>query len=418
MKVGHICTTLEGGAGLCAARIIKATRNLNVEAKVLVARGNKSKDEDVVEFVSPWSKNSAVRLFQRFLARLGVMPQVEKIKRRLAKESSKYQGTMCFTSPVTTYTHLADHPWIKEADIVHLHWIGNFVDYESFFPKIDKPIVWTIHYQNPGLGGFHLTSWKDKASESFKKLDDDLMKVKQRAYNKALNMTLVAISSQMCDYFKNNTLLKDFPIVKIHNGIERDSFVMLDKQKCREILSIPEKAKVFVFVSYDIHDDNKGLNKLIEALEIMHIPETILLCMGNYKKTVNASFKICCEGFVSNNRLQSIYYSAADFLVMPSLQETFAQSPMEAMACGTPVIAFPCSGTRDLINDKNGVVCDDFTIDALRKGISTAMIRNYNRDVIRQDLLERFSYNIIAKHYFKLYESVLSKYYHNKTRKN
>ena len=52
MKVVHICTTLEGGAGLCAARIIKATRNLNVEAKVLVARGNKSKDEDVVSLMS------------------------------------------------------------------------------------------------------------------------------------------------------------------------------------------------------------------------------------------------------------------------------------------------------------------------------------------------------------------------------
>lgn len=407
MKVVHICTTLEGGAGLCAARIIKATRNLNVEAKVLVARGNKSKDEDVVEFVSPWSKNSAVRLFQRFLARLGVMPQVEKIKRRLAKESSKYQGTMCFTSPVTTYTHLADHPWIKEADIVHLHWIGNFVDYESFFPKIYKPIVWTIHDQNPGLGGFHLTSWKNNASESFKKLDDDMMKVKQRAYHKAHNVTLVAISSQMCDYFKSNTLLRRFPIVKIHNGIERERFMLLNKQNCRDVLSIPEYGKVFIFVSNDIHDNNKGLNRLIEALEKLNISNTILICLGKYNKTVKASFEIRCEGFVSNNRLQSIYYSAADYFVMPSLQETFAQSPMEAMACGTPVVAFPCSGTNDLINDMNGVICDDFTVDALIKGISIAMKRNYHREKIRQNLLERFSYNIIAKQYIELYQELL-----------
>ena len=145
------------------------------------------------------------------------------------------------------------------------------------------------------------------------------------------------------------------------------------------------------------------------ALELIKIPNTVLLCLGNYQKKPIASFEVRCEGFVSNSRLLSIYYSAADFFMMPSFQEAFAQTPMEAMACGTPVIAFPCSGSRDLIDDDNGVVCNDFTIDELVRCIGEAQSRKYDRDVIRNKLISRFSYDKIAVEYIKLYEKILSK---------
>jgi glycosyltransferase involved in cell wall biosynthesis len=121
-----------------------------------------------------------------------------------------------------------------------------------------------------------------------------------------------------------------------------------------------------------------------------------------------SSLEIRCEGFVGNNRLQSLYYSAADYFVMPSYQEAFAQTSIEAMACGTPVVSFPCSGVHDLINKENGVICEDFTVDALVKGIKLAMSRNYDRKAIREDVINRFSYNKIAKQYLELYETILS----------
>ena len=166
------------------------------------------------------------------------------------------------------------------------------------------------------------------------------------------------------------------------------------------------KSKVFLFISQDIHEDRKGLKVLIEALEILNIPNTVLICLGNFISIPNASFEIRCEGFVGNNRIQSLYYSVADYYVMPSYQEAFAQTPMEAMACGTPVIAFPCSGARDLINRDNGVVCDDFTVEALVNGIKQAMERKFNPGTIREDVINRFSYNKIAKQYIELYKKV------------
>ena len=402
MKVVHICTALEGGAGICARRIVEATRSLGIDARILVAKGNRQDFVDVVKPIYPWSKIWPIQKIQVLLNMFGKWPKTSVLSQRIAKE--KRQGT--FTCPVTDYTNLAFHPWVKDADIIHLQWVGGFLDYESFFKNVNKPIVWTIHDENPGLGGFHYISWKRAATNSLKGIDDEFIEIKRKAYADAKSMTLVAISTMMADFFKGNELLKGFPIKIIHNGIDKDSFIPINKSIAREALSIGKDDLVFVFAAYYIHEDRKGLKELIEALEKINRSNITLICLGKYNEKPQATFNIRCEGFVSNSRLQSLYYSAADYFVMPSFQEAFAQTPMESMACGTPVIAFPCSGAKDLINDKNGVICEGFTIDALYNGISTAMKHNYNGIFIRQNLLERFSYDIIAKQYIDLYKSL------------
>ena len=56
MKVVHICTTLDGGAGRCAKRIAEVTKSLGIDTRILVAKGNKQDDVDVIKPVYPWSK--------------------------------------------------------------------------------------------------------------------------------------------------------------------------------------------------------------------------------------------------------------------------------------------------------------------------------------------------------------------------
>ena len=405
MKVVHICTSLEGGAGICAKRIVNATRALGIDARVLVAKGNRQDYVDVIKPIYPWSKVWPIQKIQVLMNILGKWPKTVVLKKRISKELRNNQGT--FTSPITDYTNMASHPWVQDADIIHLHWIGNFVDYESFFKNVKKPIVWTIHDENPGLGGFHYTLWKDKATDNLRRLDDDFCGLKKQAYNSINSMTLVAISTMMKEFFSSNKLLSRFPSVIIHNGIFADDFTPISADCARQALSINNKKKVFLFISQDIHEDRKGLKALIDALEIIKYPNTLLICLGKFKSIPDTLFEIRCEGFVENNRLQSLYYSAANYYIMPSYQEAFAQTPLEAMACGTPVVSFPCSGASDLINSENGVVCDDFTVEALVKGIKSAMSRGYSRDTIRKDLINRFSYDKIANQYIELYKKVI-----------
>ena len=49
-------------------------------------------------------------------------------------------------------------------------------------------------------------------------------------------------------------------------------------------------------------------------------------------------------------------YSAADLFVNPSLEESFSMVTVEALACGTPVIALNTSAVKELVREGNGIV--------------------------------------------------------------
>lgn len=411
MKITHICTSLNGGAGICASRIMDATAELGIDVRALVAdaAGISGKNIEVVRPSGVWCANQILSKMPFLLAYLGFGPRFARIRIRIASESRMMRTGFYFTSPVTQYTKLAQHPWIKDADIVHLHWLGHFVDYASFFPNVKKPIVWTIHDENPALGGFHYSSWKAAAPQSFRRFDDSLMRIKESAYKDVKSMTLVALSTQMDAYFASSSLLRRFPRKIIHNGVDGSQFRPVDQRLAREILRIPQGNTVFVFAAGDIFEERKGLKELIAAIDRLNLSNVSLICLGKAKKAPpSASFEVRSEGFIPNSALQSLYYSAADYFAMPSFQEAFAQTPIEAMACGCPVVAFPCSGTDSLINGDNGVVCKEFSVEALQDGIKIALSRTFDRAAIRRDVLSRFSCEVIAKQYVELYNAILN----------
>lgn len=407
MKVVHILTTFEGGAGIAASRIFNSTRALGVDAKALVASGENTDIVNVIQPVNVFSNHWLLRRIQSLLKKIGIWPQTEVIKRRIQSEMIKNAKDCYFSSPITLYKTIADHPWVKEADIIHLHWVGNFLDYKSFFSKVGKPIVWGMQDENPGLGGFHYELWKNEAIDSFRIFDDELIQLKYQAMKNIKSMTMVVIATRLKEFVKRSKLLCNYPCVVINNGVEQDKFNPVPISIAREALNIPKDSHVFLFSAYNIHEKRKGLGELIKALESLNIPNTLLVCLGNYRSVPESSVQIRCEGFIPNNRLQSLYYSAADFFVMPSFAEAFGQVALEAMACGTPLIAFPNDGALDLITSGNGILCQDFTIDSLARGIKIAMNKEYDRMKIREDAIRRFSYDKIGRQYVDLYENAL-----------
>lgn len=390
MKVVHITKLPDGGASWCAMRICHALREQGIDAQMLLMQGNTADNITIAK--ADWlyreHSNIGVCLLVKIL-KLILRPRFEYFI-HLRKQAEK-QSKSFFTSPVTGYTSLAYHPLVQEADVVHLHWVSDFVDFPTFFKRVKKPIVWTVHDENPGLGGFHYLSHKKVASEEYLKLDKKYEEIKRKALEKGNKPHLVAISSYMKNFFMNSPILKDCPITLIHNGVDCNSFRPLPKEECRERLDIPLDKKVFLFSSYQIEDKRKGLHVLIQALEKLHDKSVMLVCLGNYKAVPNTKYiQVRCEGLVKGSDLLSEYYSAADFFVLSSYQEAFAQTPLESLACGTPVIAFPCSGIPDLINSQIGVMSDDFTTESLMGAIRKAMNTEYNHDGIRKEVVSRF----------------------------
>ncbi|MFZ4541320.1 MAG: glycosyltransferase family 4 protein [Rickettsiales bacterium] len=84
------------------------------------------------------------------------------------------------------------------------------------------------------------------------------------------------------------------------------------------------------------------------------------------------------------------YYAMSDVFVFPSLTDTFGLVMLEALACGTPVAAFPVTGPNDIITDPNaGCLHHD-----LQQACMTALVLN-PADCLRQ--AERFSWAHCAK---------------------
>ena len=101
---------------------------------------------------------------------------------------------------------------------------------------------------------------------------------------------------------------------------------------------------------------NKGVLVILEAMEMLRDLPVRLLLVGRenvteYRDIVEAHHLADRVHFLSPRPDVEFYYAAADVYLGPSLEDTFAQPPAEAMACGLPVVVSSANGTSEIITD-------------------------------------------------------------------
>lgn len=99
-----------------------------------------------------------------------------------------------------------------------------------------------------------------------------------------------------------------------------------------------------------------------------------------------------------------------DFLILPSIKETFGSVLIESMAGGKPVLATKCGGPQDFVNKKVGILVESGNKEQLELGIKN-MIDNYDHfdfQYIRNYAEDNFNYDSIGKKLKELYISILS----------
>ncbi len=102
------------------------------------------------------------------------------------------------------------------------------------------------------------------------------------------------------------------------------------------------------------------------------------------------------RGVVPREDLPSIY-SAADSFVFPSRTDTFGLAMLEALACGTPVAAYPTAGPLDVIGDSDGGALheDLATAAVLSLGIPRARARARALEFDWDDVSRRFLNHLV-----------------------
>lgn len=396
LKVLHICTSDNGGAGLCCVRIHKALLEQGINSRVLFLRKTRTNDFGVYES----KKYKLVFTFWRIFNRLLRIIHLDITDYNKVISLSKKINIAC--NIPTSIIDVTNHPLVKWADIIHLHWIDNFVDYPSFFEKIDKPIVWTQHDEGLFSGVYRFSDGKEFNSP----LEDRFYPIKYKAVHNAKQLGIVFLSKMMYDRFHDDKMISGRKSTIINNPVDCKSFSPVDKKVARNKMNIPEDALVFSFVAYNIMDPRKGLVDLSKTIKRMKLKNAWIMAVGGTDGYKNLPY-VHPVGRLNGPEDLSTAYSCADFFVMPSKKEAFAQTPIESMACGIPAIVYPFSGTDELITPINGIRTKGFTPKDLEEAITKALSTQYSSKAIRDDMTYRFSPEVIAKKYICFYNNML-----------
>ena len=104
-----------------------------------------------------------------------------------------------------------------------------------------------------------------------------------------------------------------------------------------------------------------------------------------------------------------LVYNAADLFVFPSLYEGFGLSPLESMACGTPVIASNRSSIPEVVGDA-GILVDPLNIDELTEKMVDVLNNEDIKDLSKKGLerSENFTWEKCAEQTLKVYNDLLN----------
>lgn len=314
------------------------------------------------------------------------------------------------------------------SDIAHLHWGGGgFMPIQAIF-AVRKPLVWTMHDMWGITGGCHyagdcrgFTQRCGMCPLLVKPSENDfsaqLFAQKHKHWAQATFQT-VTPSRWLADAAQQSALLATQPPpVVIPNTLDVQQFKPLDKRHSRRALNLPEDGKLVLFGAVDLNSPYKGYVYLQESLHKLaqQHQDIAFVSFGGGKQASEAlGVPVYHLGVLHDEVSLTLAYSAADVFIAPSTQDNLPNTVMEALACGTPAIAFSIGGMPDLIqHQQRGYLAEPFDTDALAHGIDWVLSHNQPGvlgEQARAHVLANYTYDKVAARYIALYEQVLERY--------
>lgn len=401
MNVLHVHTRNQGGGG--ALMVSEINHRLNnrgcVNSRLLVRE--KSGDSDSVIEIEPTLPEKALN---------------HVIERVFSLEGLASPRSLQFPNWV--------HDW--DVDLIHLHNIHGY--YFNFLniariPE-DVAMVWTLHDMWPLTGNCTYANGCKKYQETcgscpelseYPKLRLDmtpvLHRLKRRLFDR--DYSIAVPSEWMLNHVKKSHLSEP-TIHHIPNGIDVERYRPLNRRDSRDRFNIQQEQTVILFIASGISSPRKGFTHLADALDdLEHKSGLTLLAIGGDdfpKNRINSSFTVRKPGYIAETNVPTAY-SAADLCVIPSRAESFGLVATEAMACGTPVVAFDVGGLAEQITEETGWLAPPGDTEALtkmiQKAIDTAPHPSMSQKA-RTRVVNKYDISHCVSQYYNLYQNILT----------
>lgn len=296
-------------------------------------------------------------------------------------------------------------------DIVHIHGVGlRVLAVHRAAARIHAPLVLTVH----SLRGHVPDDAFFSRSVPSLFVPDALITVSRHLKTEAISYGV-----------------EESRIHVIPNGVDRSTFVPMDKEVARTKLGLPQQGPIVLLVAHLI--ERKGADLAIRAIQkvVSRKPDAKLYLIGAPQSYTDSSWKerlFALPGLLgiekqvvflgdspghSNGQL-NLWYNAADIVVLPSRAEGMGMVLTEAMACGTPVIGTRVGGIPDVITDgSNGLLVPPEDPD----GLAAAIVELLTNRELQQRLGEvglrrvgqEHDWDVIARQTQQVYAAVLQR---------
>lgn len=229
---------------------------------------------------------------------------------------------------------------------------------------------------------------------------------------------LIAVSESTKNDLLDRYSVSEGKVTTVYNGVSSE-FEPADESKAsvRRELGLDPKKKIVLYVGSE--ERRKNVPRIIDAVrnanEVLS-EEVLLLKVGSPGRKGNRerieelirshglTHSVQFIGHVSNKELVK-YFNASDLFVYPSLYEGFGLPPLEALACGVPVVTSNVSSLPEVVGDAAYTV-DPLDTTALFEAVVEALRAPNERSTISDRIKQasKFSWERCVEQTIQVYE--------------
>jgi glycosyltransferase involved in cell wall biosynthesis len=383
VKIVHL-NAFEGSDGTARAvyRLHRAMQRNGFDSRMVVQQAD-TKEDPTIRIISLLDEKffSIVRRFLSVMVR------------------GKYKKDLGMFSCINFGADVSRIPEVWQADIIYIHMVTfgylNFHSLERIL-KLGKPVYWFMHDMFSITGGCHhafdctkyqMECYGCQYFFTGKKRDIAYRQFRKKAKNfsRYPNLSFVTPSKWEYECTKKSALARNHKVFYIPNLIDTGLYKPFNKGFSREIFGIEADKKIILFgATASITNPYKGWSFFKESLEnlshdvdsLNDINVVIFGCDYQTKIADSIPFKTVFLGKLHDNHTLCLAYNAADVFVVSSLAESFGQTILESLSCGTPVVGFNVGGIPDMVSDKTGYLAEYKNSNDLARGIKKVLFEN------------------------------------------